>query len=536
MKDDKKTENKKNPEVLRFEKKKQPGNWTKTALWAGSVIVFVFATIAFLLLPAALPSSGGEAPVFGYFGKKPISQTAQPYFVNMLQQYSEYTRQTNPGVDQTYSIFQQAFDATVMYLAYSQEVENSGYVVSEKKIDREMLPYFYDNRGVYSPKLFNDTPASRRISLRKDINTSLVSRRYYDDVFGSSTETVGGYKLYGRKEPSKEEAFFKKMGAVERSFELASFALSNFPPEEVEKFVRENPALFIKHDLSVITASTEEEARKIKSQLDKTEVTFEDAVKELSVKYYSGDDGKLTSSYQYQIKNIVTSDETLASVTALKSGESSGIIATVNGFSIFRCDGDLIFPDYSSSQLKSDSKNYMNLNERGRIEDYYINTARDFSVAAARDGFDAACEAFGISKVDVEAFPLNYGNNGLLDMTPSSSVPELSGAETNENFLKTAFSIGQNEISTPMVLGSNVVVIRLKEEINTQAASETAENAENSNDVTIDNGDGGLSTFSLSQYYITQFDQQSAQNAIMQDKRLKNNFSSVFFKYYLSGN
>jgi hypothetical protein len=519
---------KKNPNVVKF---KQQSNLSKTLMWVGSVIVLVFAAITFVFVPGIARGLGGgnEAPVFGSYARKPISQTAEPYFQRMLQQYSEYSRQSGSSSDQTYSIFQNAFNATVIHLAYSKAVTDSGYIVPSKKIDRELIPYYYDDAGVYSLKLFNDTPESRKIALRKNVAENLIDRRYYDDVFGTGSETIDGYQLYGRKSSSKEDSFFKKMGAVERSFELAAFAISNYPVSEAEKYGRENPDLFKKYNLSVITSSTEDGAKKIKAQIDRGEVVFDDAVSEFSVKYYSGDDGKLTSSYQYQITNIVTSDDALASITALNVGDVSDVIATVNGFSIFRSDGAPVSADFSDAKIQSDIKNYMTMNVKGRIEDYYINIARDFSVAAARDGFDAACEAFGISKVDVSSFPMNYGNSEILGLVPSSSVAELSGAESNENFLRTAFSIRQNEISTPLVLGNNVVVLRLVEETNKleAVADESDETDENGAQIVT-----GAGSFSLEQYYISQFDQMAAQRAVMKDKRLKNDFMTVFFKYY----
>jgi parvulin-like peptidyl-prolyl isomerase len=500
-------------------------------MWIGSVIVLIFAAITFVFVPGMVRGfgGGGEAPVFGSYARKPISQTAEPYFQQMLQQYSEYARQSGQSADQTYSIYQNAFNSTVVHLAYSKAVADSGYVVPTKKIDRELIPYYYDAAGVYSPKLFNDTPASRRIALRKNITENLIDRRYYDDIFGTGAETIDDYQLYGRKTSSKEDLFVKKMGAMERSFELAAFALSNYPLSEAEKYGRENPDLFKKYDLSVITVSSEDAAKKVKAQIDRGEVVFEDAVSEFSVKYYSGDDGKLTSSYQFQIKNIVTSDDALSAITALNVGDVSDVIATVNGFSVFRSDGAPASADFSSAQIQSDIKNYMTMYARGRIEDYYINTARDFSVTAARDGFDAACEAFEINKVDVSPFPLNYGNSEILGIVPSSSVTELSGAENSENFLRTAFSIRQNEISTPLVLGNNVIVLRLNEETNKLAAdlSETDESDDDGAQIVTSAG-----SFSLEQYYISQFDQMAAQDVVMKDKRLKNDFTTVFFKYY----
>jgi hypothetical protein len=167
----------------------------------------------------------------------------------------------------------------------------------------------------------------------------------------------------------------------------------------------------------------------------------------------------------------------------------------------------------------------MTIYERGRIEDYYTNLARDFSVAAARDGFETASDTFGISKVDIEPFPINYGNSELLGFVPSSAVTELNGAETNENFLKTAFSLRQNEISTPLVLGSNVIVIKLNEETNT--LPEAGENDESGGQIITSAG-----SFSLEQYYTAQFDQMASQSVVMKDKRFKDDFTNVFFKYY----
>jgi hypothetical protein len=514
----------KKSDILTLERKKPQSNLGKTLLWAGSVVVLVFAAITFIFIPGMVRNSG-SAPVFGYYDRQPISQTGEPYFVRMLGAYSEYARQSSPGVDQTYTIYQSAFNATAIHLAYSKAVNHSGYTLPPKKIDREMLPYFYDAKGVFSPKLFNDTPVTRRNAIQKEITENLIHQRYYDDMFGSSTETIGGFQLYGRKTPSKEEGFIKKMGQRERSFELAAFALQEYPLDQAAKFLANNPALFTRYNLSVVTLSSEDQAKRVKSQLTSNEVAFDDAIQEFSVKYYSGDDGKLTSSYQFQIKNILTTEADLASITSLESGAVSGVIHTVNGFSIFRCDGDAVAPDVSNTALQNEVKNYMTSYERGLVEDYFTNRARDFSVAAVRDGFESAGAVFGGSITDLQGFPLNYGNNPLFGQVPSSTVPELTGAEKNENFLKTAFSIGQNEISPPLVLGDYVVVIRLVKETDSADGE--------SPDIQID---GGEYAFSLNQYYMSQFDQQASQNTVMQDKRFKNNFAAVFFKYYFASN
>ncbi|MBO4758814.1 MAG: hypothetical protein J5505_02020, partial [Spirochaetaceae bacterium] len=67
---------------------------------------------------------------------------------------------------------------------------------------------------------------------------------------------------------------------------------------------------------------------------------------------------------------------------------------------------------------------------------------------------------YGVVKQTPAAFPLNNGSNNLLNPVDSDTAV-LAGASTNENFLKTAFSLKLNEISAPVMLKNNVLVLKL---------------------------------------------------------------------------
>ena len=58
---------------------------------------------------------------------------------------------------------------------------------------------------------------------------------------------------------------------------------------------------------------------------------------------------------------------------------------------------------------------------------------------------------------------MNYGSNDLLGVI-DQNVPVLAGAATNEDFLKKAFSLKLNEVSSPITLKSNVIVLKLVSE------------------------------------------------------------------------
>ena len=96
--------------------------------------------------------------------------------------------------------------------AFTQAVDATGYVVPTALLDRNMIPYFYDENGVYSKKLFNEASDSTKIELRNSLENSLVYQRYTEDLFGSTSDKIGDYAMYGLKTPSKEAAFINSMG------------------------------------------------------------------------------------------------------------------------------------------------------------------------------------------------------------------------------------------------------------------------------------------------------------------------------------
>jgi parvulin-like peptidyl-prolyl isomerase len=486
------------------------------ALWIGSIIVLVFAAASFIFIPTvsrAGGGAGGRAP-FGYYNKKPIEYTAGSFFARMVEQYKNQMQQ--PGqqesADLLFRIFQAAFNTTVYNEAFSFAVEQSGYIVPEKAIARRMTPYFYDANGVYSPRLFANASQSQKIELSKEIARELVYQRYFDDVFGADSEKIEENALYGRKTAANEINFLSRLGAVERSFELASFNVSAFPESESESFARAHDELFTEYDFSVITANTEEEAKAVLNQISNNEILFEDAVKDISVKFYSGDDGKLTSPYQYVLKNIVSGEENFSKLTALETGALSGVIQTSNGYSVFRADAPSKTPDFADETVKRAVFNYLRSYERSVIEDYFINAANDFAAAAARNGFLSACGEFGISRIEVPAFPLNYGNSELFAIVPTT-IAELSGAQTNEKFLQTAFALRDGEISSPVVLGDNVLVLKML------AETQKGEDLNAAEWIIPDRA--------------RQFDMNALETAVMADEKLKNDFVNVFFTNYM---
>lgn len=492
------------------EKFKGKSSAKKILINVGSILILVLAAISFIFIPAMVQSAGNEIPPFGYYDKKPIEYKQGSYFTNLVQMYSDQVGSAN--VQNAYfDIFNSAFTGSVLNIAFSSAVEKSGYVVPDPQVDRAMLPYFYDTNGVYSPKIFNDTPDSTKIELRNAMEDNLIFQRYTEDVFGSQTEKLGTYTMYGLKSPSAEKNFVSMMDTNKRGFSLASFSLLDYPDTEVAKWGESNKDLFTRYDMSVISVADATTAETVLGRIKNNELVFEDAVTEYSTNYYSGTDGKLTSAYKHQLQNILTDATSLTALQNLPAGQISEVMQTQNGYAIFKNNTAPTPADMTDADTLAAVRSYMSANEKGIIEDYFLNIAKDFWTAASTSSFAEACTQFNITPVDIPPLALNYGNSPVLTSLQAADG-SMVNAEQNENFLKTIFSMKLNEISSPMVLNDNVVVLQYTQEDNTVSAENTA------------------STFAM---YSTYFDQTSVQNSIMSSDKLENNFLQVFYKYIM---
>ena len=494
-----------------------------TAYTIGSLIVLLICAFCFVVLPAFTGSEGqqNKLPPFGKYNKREITYEQDSDCANYVSQYGQmfqaYGQQLN---EQTYyTVFKYAFDATVRKFAYEDAVNKSGYVVPQAAVNRNMVPFFSDENGNYSSKLYKQTDPKTVENLRKSIQSGLVASRYSDDLFGSEEDIVGSEALYGLKESDAELDFLKSYNANKRGFQMALFNTSDYPEEEKLKFAKENQAKFNKYDISIVTVEDKAKAQTVLKRINNNEITFEDAISEYSLNYFTNSEGKVTSAYQYQIENLLVNKDDLAILTDLAVDSVTDVIETSNSFSIFKKNGETKTPDFEIDEYKDLVSTYLRNYEKTRIEDYFTAKANDFIAQAAKSDFDSACTSMNIKNVEIPAFPLNYGSVAIADSL-NTSIEGLSSADTNEKFLETAFNLKMNEVSEPMVLNGYVAVIKYTSDgTKPETADAETEDAEDSED---DNTAVVLSN-------ISDLDQSSANSFILSSDKLENNFAEVYF-------
>ncbi len=491
----------------------------------GASIILIICFVAFVL-PSSLSRMADqqEGLVFGKYNGKKISYEYGSDFTNFLSQYATMFRNQGQEINQSnqLTLFNYAFNSTVTKYAQDDMLKTAGYEVPQESINLKLKTYFSDEDGKFSKKAYMQADKSYIEDLTESIKESLYSDRYYDDNFGS-TDTLGGYHLFGLKSADAETEFIDSFGQERRTFKMATFDTSNYPKEEQEKFGKNNSAKFTKYDMSIITVDTKELAEKVLSRISKEQITFEDAISEYSGKNYSDSDGKLTNNSQYQIENILKNPEEAAKLTALVKDEISAVVQTLMGYSIFKNNGTPVQPDFTNEDTLRDVENYITIYEKSVIEDYYSDIARKFTALAKTDGIDAAAANYeNVTVEDIPAFPLNYGSVSLFEIMDTSSSTALATADKDENFLTKAFSLKLNDFSDPIIISSKIVVLQYTgdEEPETKESAEDAEATE-------ETGSNYHTSF-------VNMDQNSCQQVIFQSPALENNFVTVYFDNFLN--
>ena len=471
----------------------------------GSIIILIIVIFAFIILtPTGFLSGGkndGRLPEFGSYNGKSIRYEKDSLMAKEVSYNAQMLQSRGVELnDQSYYyIFNGAFQQAVLATAYQDEVENSGYTVPVSAVNRIMMNYFMEN-GVYSPKLYKQADENDKRDLRNSIEQDLTTTRFIDDVFGSNTDLFGTTGLYGVKESDAELDFLASYNEEKRGFNMAAFAFDSYPEEMKLAYGKDNPSKFVKYDLSAITLEDKSTAKTVANRLANSEISFEDAVTEYGQRVYVNSEGNLLYKFQYQIENILTNKDDITKLSALGMGDVSDIIQTETGFTLFMANTTAKEADFTDSDTIKQVSTYISVFEQEMTETYFTERAKAFKAAAANN-FDAACKEFGVESKTISPFPLNYGNTSVASKFESSESA-LYGADTNETFLKTAFSLNMNEVSEPIVMNNNVVVLQYT------TKADSAESEPHVDDV---------DKYAISSYFLN-------------NKKLKNNFDQAYSK------
>ncbi len=485
-------------------------------IYIGTVLLLIVTVVAFVFVPAAGSASSTNDMTFGSWNGKPIAFVQGGYFSTQVQQIKAQLE--GQGYKDTgdqffaYQVWRRAFENTAVNYALIEYAEKAGIAVSESYIDTQITqsPAFLEN-GTFSRRKYREATNSFKLSLRKEIEVAALKNRYVTD----SVAFI----------PSKAEiAFPKTMAQSQRVVEYVAIPFSVYPDEERIAFAKANPASFKRVRLSKVTISaSQKEAEQVLAKVSSGSLSFEESAKNHSKDEYASKGGDMGSRYVWELKGELKNATDLDAVLSLAKGTVSPVYETLTGsWSFYRVEDVAVEPDYASADLTKTVSDYLNRNEKGRIEDWVVSAAGKFAAAASED-FGATATSNGYTVKETKPFPLNYGKAldvgyfSLLGALDTTDLPELNGADSSESFLTAIFSLPAGQVSAPLVLNDYAIVARVKE---IKAADE-----------------GELSL--LEAYYPTVVQQSVSDElaaAVLKDPALEDNFIAAFTQYFVQSN
>ncbi|MDR1058946.1 MAG: SurA N-terminal domain-containing protein [Treponema sp.] len=434
-------------------------------LFIGTVVILVIVIVAFVLVPAIVPSAGGpsEDLNFGYYNKIPINYVRGNHFYQvqstLAQNWQSQIDESN-SLDITYRIWRGAFEEAVVRIGILEEMKRAGYTAPQSEVNREMalLPQFREN-GRFSVTKYRQMDKTTELTLWRQTQEDMAVRQYVSDMTGLSIS-------------SREADFMGSMAGPRRSFEMAAFPLSSYPDGEVLAYGEENPDLFRTARLSVITVgSGEREARQILGSIEDGTLTFEDAAKANSRDGYAERGGDMGIKMAYELATEIPDPGERETVVGLAGGAYSPIVKTPGGWSFFRAEEAPRPANFSDPAVLEKVRSYIISFERGRAEDWLLGEANRFIEEVRAAGFEAACLDRHIPIKSFGPLAVNYGDAPFFAPLSSFGVAELGSAReagyagTNEIFWRTAFTTPSHSPSSPLILGDNAVVLFPGEEV-----------------------------------------------------------------------
>lgn len=477
-------------------------------LWIFSLGILVIIVISFVGAPllGGIGGSGNEL-VFGKYADTEILYSYGTYFarqLDIMQNEYESTGSDNYQYE-TYQIWKGAFDRTVFHTAILHSASESGLNISERRIDKALTQYGpYMDNGKFSAVLYNATSNADRYANRTIYREELTQQQFLQDLSEKLT-------------PSAELKFIKSMSTIERNFRYVAYPVSDYPMDEVSAYGNSNKSLFRNIDLSRISLKDDEkEANTIFNQINENPAIFEELAQNYSTDFYADKGGDMGQISYFSLSGDISDSKDTESIFALSEGEISSLIKTPYGYSIYRCNSISKDPDLNNEIVINSILDYMMTNEKGMIEDYFVAQADTFRVDALNNGFMETSSAMDQTYYTTDYFPINYGNSYFLKQV--KTIDEniyFNTVATDKRFLTSLFSLKENEISEPAIVGNAILVAQM---INEQQMSEDE-----------------LSYLdSFYPYLLTQIQQVELSSTFLRSELFTNNFISVFSKKILS--
>jgi parvulin-like peptidyl-prolyl isomerase len=433
---------------------------THPFLYGFTLVVLVVIVVTFVLAGPGGPLTRGSlgnggSIVFGSYQGHDVAYYPGGYFAQQRDRLAAQVRNSQKENTEAMvqAVWYQAFEQTAMHVALLSLGEKAGLQVSDDSLDKALVSYpgYLDDNGKFSEERYQKASGQEKAATRRLYRESLLANQIATDI------------LSGVKTGSRESDFIVAMAKPERSFEFTGFAFTGFPQDEVRKYAEANASRFRKIKVSRILIKTSEaDANQIRKKIADKVSTFEELAKTYSKDAFADNGGDMGWRYAYDLQADFENKDTANQILSLKTGDLSEVLKGTYGWMIYRCDGAPTDPDFSNPSVLDDVKSYLTKYEKGKIEDYFNARATQVSRRAAEIGFEKAVAQAGLKVMRTDFFPVNLQN--VFSFVPFQAVPQSdtpTNAVSSDDFFYRAFSLGKDQVSSPIVLDDQVMLLKL---------------------------------------------------------------------------
>jgi parvulin-like peptidyl-prolyl isomerase len=484
---------------------------TQPLLYAFSVVILVVVVVTFIGLPAARGrAGGGRRIVFGTYRGEPIDYYPGNYLAERVDVLASQLRDQSQGEKsqsdlemEGYRVWRTAFEQTALHTAILYEADRGGLWVSDDKVDRALIssgPYVVN--GQFSEERYSNTSNTEKYQIRRLFREQLIHQQYVVDFLQDPVRSP------------EASAFFEQMMNEQRRFTFVSFPFADFPEAQVRQYAEQNMQLFRRMKLSrILIKAGQKEAEEIRRKLEDRSTSFEEMARTQSKDLYAEKGGDMGWRYFYDLEGDFETTAPVETIFSLEEGALSPVLESRFGWVIYRADSPSLEMDLTDPDSLATVRDYIMRYEKGKVEDYTLAQADSFRKRVDEVGFTGATleESYNVSLTDY--FPLNYQE--IYFMAPVRSMTQnldLSSASYSESFFLQAFRLKIGEISQPVLLDDQVVVLRLYD---------IRQPPQQQLDLLDD----------YYRFYAGQALESDMQNTLLKPEYLVDNFNEAFYKY-----
>ncbi|SIQ65259.1 Parvulin-like peptidyl-prolyl isomerase [Alkalispirochaeta americana] len=428
-----------------------------TLLYIGSVVILILVVVTFVGVPAV---GGFGQPsgriIFGRYNGEEIAYRPGNYFARQYETIAQSLRDTHGELDlelQLRIAWRQAFNRAIMRTALLQQGDRSDLRVSEARVDELIAqdPRFMQN-GRFNSAAYRALGNQEQFALRTLHQESERFDLIAEDLLG------------GSRASSREASFIASMAGPERSFHIVRFPFSGFPDQQIAEYAKTNRDLFSELNLSVITLATREEGQQILTRARQGTTPFEELARTYSRDLFADQNGEIGRIWGYEVQQELLNPQDLTAITTMDEGDLSDLVETTSGWSFYRADEAPAQFSTDDTRLLQEARDYMQMFEQGKIQDFVRDEAEAFAVASREGLLEGVAREWGKEIHETPFLPINYGNLQLFTPWNVPDVPDLAEAASREDLLITAFSLEEGAVSEPVMLRRSAIVLSLREE------------------------------------------------------------------------